>query len=129
MNAVAVPKSARQNWLEGIALCALYQGFPTFTGAVLLLKLFGSGNPIVAQPGGAVFFVAVTSLLYALTIPWLARKFPRLVKTSYEPLFFDPSLSFSEKLLRWRTQPAASMQLLTLVLMLSALALAVVAVG
>ena len=37
-------------------------------------------------------------------LPWLARKFPRFVKNSYEALFFDASLSFSGKVLRWRTQ-------------------------
>jgi hypothetical protein len=128
MNAVAAPKSARQNWLEGVALCALFQGVPIFAAAVLLLKLVSS-NPIVSQPGGPALFVVVSSLLYALAIPVLARKFPLLVKNSYEPIFFDASLSSSEKLLRWRTQPTIAQQLVTLVMMLSLLAVAVVTVG
>ena len=61
--------------------------------------------------------------------PGLAAKFPRFFKNSYEPIFFDKSLSLSEKVLRWRTQPMVSLQLLTNVVMLSLLAVAVMTVG
>ena len=128
MSAIVAPKSRTMNWLEGVTLSAILQGLPTFTGAALLLKLAGSGQ-IVGQTGGAAIFVVTTSILYGLMLPWLARKFPRFVKNSYEALFFDASLSFSEKVLRWRTQPATSLQLLTNVVMLSLLAVAVMCVG
>ena len=39
MNAIAAPKSSAQNRLEGFVLTALFQGFPTFAAAALLLKL------------------------------------------------------------------------------------------
>lgn len=128
MSAIVAPKSRMMNWLEGATLSAILQGLPTFTGAALLLKLAGSGQ-IVGQTGGAAIFVVTTSLLYGMLLPWLARKFPRFVKNSYEALFFDASLSFSEKVLRWRTEPRASLQLLTNVVMLSLLAVAVLSVG
>ena len=44
MNAVAVPKSARLNLLEGMTLTAILQGIPAFAAAVLLLKLVGSSQ-------------------------------------------------------------------------------------
>ena len=39
MNAIAAPKSSAQNRLEGFALTAILQGFPSFAAAALLLKL------------------------------------------------------------------------------------------
>ena len=120
MNAVAVPKSSLQNRLEGFALTAFLQGFPTFAGAALLLKL--AHHPIA---GGAVFFVVATSILHGLLTPWLAPKFPKFFKNSYEPLFFDAHLSFAEKLSQWRAQPIVSLQLVTNVMMLSVLAVGV----
>jgi hypothetical protein len=94
----------------------------------MLLKLAGSAH-IVNDTGGALIFVLMTSILYGVVMPWLAPKFPRFFSNSYEPLFFDASLSLSEKVLRWRTQPKASLQLLTNVVMLSLLAVAVLCVG
>ncbi|MBN8988236.1 MAG: hypothetical protein J0H42_08320 [Rhizobiales bacterium] len=128
MNAISVPKSRRFNRLEGMVLTAILQGLPTFTAAALLLKLAGSAQ-IVKPPGGAVTFVVMASLFQALLIPWLAPKFPKLFKASYTPLFFDASLSFADKILRWRTEPVASLQLLSQVVMLSLLAVAVLSVG
>lgn len=121
MNAIAALKSSAQNRLEGFALTALFQGFQTFAAAALLMKL---AHHDIA--GGAALFVAVTSIWHGLLAPWLAPKFPILLAKSYEPLFFDPSLSFAEKLTRWPAQPAASRQLAASVLMLSLLAVAVV---
>jgi len=55
-------------------------------------------------------------------VPVLVRKFPKLFRNSHEPVFYDASLSFSEKIAQWRTQPKASSQLLATVIMLSLLA-------
>jgi hypothetical protein len=128
MNAITAPKSHRLNLLEGMMLTAIFQAVPTFAGAVLLLKLVGSSQ-IVGQPGGAAIFVATATLIYALVTPYLGPKFPRFFKNSYEPLFFDPTLSFSEKVFRWRTQPTTSLQLVTIVMMLSVLGVGVASVG
>jgi hypothetical protein len=56
MNAIAAPKSSAQNRLEGFALTFLLQGFPTFAGAALLLKI---AHHEIA--GGVVLFVVLTS--------------------------------------------------------------------
>ena len=128
MSAIAAPKSRTMNWLEGVTPCAILQALPTFAGAALLLKLAGSAH-IVTQTGSAAFFVLTTSILYAILTPPLAARFPRLFGKSYELLFFDASLSFPEKVLRWRTQPMVSLQLLANMIMLSLLAVAVMSVG
>jgi hypothetical protein len=127
MNATAVPKSRARNWLEGVTLSAIFQGLPTFAGAVLLLKLVGA-HEIVGEPFGAAIFVALASLFHALVMPSLGPRFPKFFK-NYEPHFFDASLSFDEKLAQWRAQPKTSLQLVTEVTMLSLLAVAVVSVG
>jgi hypothetical protein len=127
MNAIAAPKSSAQNRLEGFALIAIFQGLPTFAAAVLLLKLFGS-HEIVGVKGGAALFVVLATLAYALFTPLLARRFPKMFKNACEPLFYDPNLSFAEKLAGWRVQPMVSRQLLAMVMMLSLLAVAVVSV-
>jgi hypothetical protein len=127
MNAAAAPKSHGMNKLEGMALTAILLGFPTFAPIPLMLKLVGD-HQIVSTPG-AIIFVMLTTLFYAMTAPALGRKYPKIVKYSYEPLFFDPALLFAEKLAQWRTQPTVSLQLLTTVLMLSVLAVAVASVG
>jgi hypothetical protein len=124
MNAIAAPKSSALNRLEGFALTFLLQGFPTFASAALLLKL---AHHEIA--GGVVLFVVMASIFHGLLTPWLAPKFPKFFKHGYEPLFFDASLSFSEKIVRWRTQPMASLQLMANVMMLSLLAVAVMTVG
>lgn len=123
MNAVSVPKSRVFNLLEGMALTAAFLALPMFAGAVPLLKLAGSSE-IVGQSGGAAIFVATGSAIYALVMPYLGPKFPRFFKNSYEPLFFDATLPFDEKIFRWRTQPKTSRQLLTMVIMLSLLLIA-----
>jgi hypothetical protein len=128
MNAVTAPKSRQQNRLEGFALTALFQGLPTFATAVLLLKLAGS-HEIVGDKGGAAIFVVLTTIFHALLTPWLAPKFPIFFKNNYEPLFFDANLPFAEKIAQWRTQPMASLQLVTTVLMLSLLAVGVASLG
>ena len=128
MNAISAPKSRQTNRLEGFVLTALFQGFPTFAAAALMLKFVGS-HEIVGQRYGAAIFVVLAALFYALLTPWLARKFPNRFRQSYEPLFFDASLSFIEKIARWRTQPVTSLQLVTNVMLLSLLAVGVASVG
>jgi hypothetical protein len=128
MDAISAPKSASQNRLEGFALTALFQGFPTFAAAALMLKFAGS-HEIVGQRYGAAIFVVLAALFYALLTPSLARKFPNRFRHGYEPLFFDASLSFIEKIARWRTQPVTSLQLVTNVMLLSLLAVGVASAG
>ena len=127
MNAVTAPKSDRMNRFEGFALIAMLQGFPIFASTVLLLKLLGS-HQIVSERFGAAIFVALATPVYAWVTPVLVRKFPKLFRNSHEPVFFDASLSFSEKIAQWRAQPKASTQLLATVIMLSLLAVAVASV-
>ena len=124
MNAIAAPKSSTQNRLEGLALTFLLQGFPTFAGAALLLKL---AHHDIA--GGGVVFVATASIFHGLLTPWLAPKFPKFFRHGYEPLFFNAGLSFIEKIEKWRAQPTTSLQLLTNVMLLSLLAVGVMSMG
>ena len=128
MDAITSPKTPRANRLEGFVLTALFQGFPTFAAAALMLKLVGS-HEIVGQRYGAAIFVVLAALFYALLTPWLARKFPKRFGYGFEPLFFDASLSFIEKIARWRTQPVTSLQLVTNVMLLSLLAVGIASVG
>jgi hypothetical protein len=121
MNAIAAPKSSAQNRLEGFALTAILQGFPSFAAAALILKL--ARHDIA---GGVVLFVVLTSVLHGLFTPWLAPKFPKFFRHGYEPLFFNAGLSFAEKIAKWRERPTTSVQLVTSELMLALLAVAVV---
>ena len=120
MNAIAAQKSSAQNRLEGFALTALLQGFPTFAAAALLLTL--ARHEIA---GGVLLFVVLTSVLHGLFTPWLAPKSPKFLGHGYEPLFFNAGLCFAEKIEKWRAQPTTSLQLVTNVLMLSLLAVGV----
>jgi hypothetical protein len=120
MNAIVALKSSAQNRLEGFALTAILQGFPTFAAAALLLKL--ARHEIA---GGVVLFVVLTSVLHGALTPWLAPKFPKFFKHGYEPLFFNAALSFAEKIEKWRERPTTSVQLVTSELMLALLAVAV----
>jgi hypothetical protein len=124
MNAAAVPKSPAANKWEGIILTAL-QALPAFTGSALLLKLFGAR--MVNQPAGAVIFVLMACATLGLVTPWLAPKFPKLFK-SYEPLFFDATLSLEQKVQGWLAKPATAKQLLQAVFMVALLAIAVMTV-
>jgi len=128
MSAITTRKSRTMNWLEGVTLLAGLQALPTFSGMALVLKLDGRVD-IINRPGSAAILVLAASILSALVTVWLAPKFPRILRSSYEPIYFDASLSFSEKILRWRTDPTGSRQLLTNVLTLSLLALIVLSVG
>jgi hypothetical protein len=126
MSAIDASKSPALNWLEGVTLTAIFQAVPTFA-AVLLLRL-ADRSEIVGQTGGAVIFVTLATVIYVLATWFLGVKFPKLFKNSYEPLFFDATLSFDEKISRWRAQPTTSLQLMTIVIMLSLLAVAAASV-
>ena len=121
MSAMTAPKSNALNKLEGLTLSAGLKGLPTFTTLALLLKLTGIGH-LVNHAG---VFVVTASVAYAL---FTGPNFPKLFKKMSEPLFFDASLSFSEKILRWRTQPAGSLQLLINTVTLSVLGLELLSV-
>jgi hypothetical protein len=127
MNTIVAVKSPRQNCLEGYALTAMFQGFPMFAGIALCLKPVGAPE-IVGARWGAAIFVALASLIHALLVPWLAPKFPKLIRHGYEPLFFDPNLSFAEKIAQWRMKPAVSIELVTNMLMLALLAVGVASI-
>lgn len=127
MNAVTTPKPSALNLIEGMTLTAVFQAFPTFTAAALLVKLAGSPER-ASPPGGVALFIGLAMLFHTLVVTFLGPLFPRFFKNAYEPLFHDATLSFGEKIARWRVQPVASLQLLTTVMMLSLLAVAVVSV-
>jgi hypothetical protein len=110
------------NLVEGITLCAILSGLPVFAGATLLLKLFDSD--LANHP---ILFVTLTSILFAVAVAFLGPRFPAVSKASYEPLFFDGSLSFGEKFARWLAQPKTSQTLLTTTLILSVLSVLVLA--
>ena len=123
----AARKSRLRNALEGFALTAILQSFPTFAAAALLLKLFGN-HDLVGDPGVAIF-VVLASLVHATVAVTLGPSFPAVFKTLYEPKFFDCTLSLSDKITEWRTHPVASLQLVTIVLLLSVMAVVAASVG
>ena len=115
-------------FLVGTLLIAVVFGLPTFVGAALLLKLFHS-SAVVADSQGIVGFVVSTSLLTGLMAGWFGPRYPKLFVGSYEPAFFDGSLSLSEKMSRWLAQPLCQRRVLTSMLMVSMLSLMVMAQG
>ncbi|MET4608428.1 hypothetical protein ABIB90_007934 [Bradyrhizobium sp. JR4.1] len=128
MAAIAtVRKSSLHNALEGLALTATLQSFPTFAAAAFLLKLVGN-HDLVGDPGVAIF-VAIASLAHALLAVTFGPSFPVFFKTVYEPKFFEAHLSLTDKITAWRTQPVASLQLVTIVLLLSVMAVVTASVG
>ncbi|MBR0905496.1 hypothetical protein [Bradyrhizobium liaoningense] len=120
-------KSRLQNALEGLTLTATLQSFPTFAAAAFLLKLIGN-HDLVGDPGVAIF-VAIVSFAHALIAVTFGPSFPHLFKTVYEPKFFEAHLSLAEKITAWRTRPVASLQLVTIVLLLSVMAVVTASVG
>ncbi|MFK4510427.1 hypothetical protein LPJ38_10820 [Bradyrhizobium daqingense] len=128
MAAIATARKFRlHNALEGLVLTATLQSFPTFALAAFLLKLCGD-HDLSGDPGVAIF-VAIASFTHALLAVTLGPSFPTLFKTVYEPKFFEAHLSLSEKITAWRTQPVASLQLVTIVLLLSVMAVVAASVG
>jgi len=128
MTAITAPKSPVTNWLEGVTLSAMLQGLPTFAGAALLLRL--ARQNMVAPGGGAITFVIIATVFYALLMPLLSGpRCRRIFRYGYEPLFFDPLLPVADKIARWRRQPHISVQLLTTTVMMSLLAVAALSMG
>ena len=123
----ATRKSRLHNALEGIVLTAILQSFPTFAAAAFLLKLCGD-HDLSGDPGVAIF-VAIASLMHAMLAVTLGPSFPAAFKTVYEPKFFEAHLSLSDKITAWRTQPVASLQLMSIVLLLSVMAVVTASVG
>jgi hypothetical protein len=123
----AARKSRLRNALEGFALTATLQSFPTFAAAALLLKLCGN-HDLVGDPGVAIF-VVLASLVHAVIAVTLGPVIPALSRLLYEPSFFDSDLSLADKITEWRTHPAASMQLVAIVMMLSVMAVVTASVG
>lgn len=124
---VVARKSRLHNALEGLALTTTLQSFPTFAAAAFLLKLAGN-HDLVGDPGVAIF-VAIASLAHAMLAVTVGPSFPALFKTIYEPKFFEAHLSLADKITAWRTQPVASLQLMTIVLLLSVMAVVTASVG
>ena len=111
-----------------MALTAVFQAFPTFTAAALLVKLSGASS-MTSHAESVVTFILLAVLFQSITVTSLGSRFPRFFKHAYEPLFYDATLSLGEKIARWRVQPVASRQLLTTVMMLSVLGAAVMMWG
>jgi hypothetical protein len=116
MPIITAPKSGPLNWLEGFALTTILQGFPIFAAASLMVKLLGD-----YRGSSPVLTIALASIFYSIFAVSVGSAFPR-VKSGYEAEFFDANLSLSEKIARWRTKPATSVQLMASVLLLSLLA-------
>ena len=88
----------------------------------------GRHHDLVGDPGVAIF-VAIASLAHALLAVSFGPSFPTFFKTVYEPKFFEAHLSLTDKITAWRTQPVASLQLMTIVLLLSVMAVVTATVG
>ena len=127
MTALASPKFAALNRLEGFLLYALCQGLPIYAGAALTVKLMGVSE-IVGERYGAAIFVAIASTFHGLAVPWLGPKFPRFFRHTTEPAFLNAHLGFAEKVFCWMAQPKTALQLLTNVLLLSVLAVGVTSI-
>src|SRR3569833_3387999 len=113
MNTIVVaPMSRLLNWFEGIALASILQGFPIYASAALILRL---AHHHMVRPGHGVLLTVVSAtLIFAVLASLLGgprcRKF---FKNGYEPLFFDRTLSFADKIAHWRVQPRVAVQLVS----------------
>jgi hypothetical protein len=128
MDTITAPKLYGLNQLEGLALTIILLAFPIFASAALMVKLVTISH-IVAPSGNAAHIVPMASVFYALIMRCLGPRFPKQFKNAYEPLFFDATLPFAEKIQRWRMQPTTSLQLMTWMLLLSLLAVGVASLG
>ena len=100
MNAVArKPRALSQ--FEGMVLSAVFQAFPTFTAAALLVKLSGVSS-MTSHGESVVTFIILAVLFQSIAVTCLGPHFPRFFKQAYEPLFYDATLSLGEKIARWR---------------------------
>ena len=93
----------------------------------LYLKLMGD-HAIVGDRRGAAFFAAIARLIHALVGPWLGQKFPRVIRYGTDPVFFDPHLSFSDKIAQWRMKPMVSIEIVSNLMLLSLLAVGVASI-
>ena len=109
MNAIAAPKSSALNRLEGFCADIPPAGLPDLRQRSLALET----RPSTRSPAASCCCVVMASIFHGLLTPWLAPKFPKFFKHGYEPLFFNASLSFVEKIEKWRAQPTTSLQLVT----------------
>ncbi|WP_064742416.1 hypothetical protein [Bradyrhizobium sp. ORS 375] len=121
----SAPKAPSLNLLEGMVLTALFQAIPTYAGAALILKIAHS----TALRPGIIGFVATATLIHVLMTSAAGPRYPRLLKQAYAADFYDATLSFTDKVLRWRTQPDGSLQLLSSTVMLALLSIAALAVN
>jgi hypothetical protein len=80
-----------------------------------MVKLLGD-----SQGGSHALTIAMASVFYSIFVIAVGLAFPR-VRSGYEVEFFDASLSFPEKIARWRAKPTNSLQLMASVLLLSLL--------
>lgn len=128
MTTLAAPNLAGRNRLECVALYAVLQGLPVYSCVALLMKLTDASR-FAREPFGAALFVATVALLHSLVTPWLGPKFPHVFRHNFEPLFADPTLSFSDKVSRWLAQPKSALQLLSNALLLSVLAIGAAGMG
>ncbi|MGJ4911993.1 hypothetical protein [Bradyrhizobium sp. SZCCHNR1015] len=121
----SAPKAALLNWLEGMALTALFQAIPTYAGAALILKL---AHCTALRPG-IIGFVASATIIHVLMTSAAGPRFQRMLRQAYAAEFYDATLGLADKVLRWRTQPEGSLQLLSSTVMLALLSVAVLAMG
>ncbi|MGJ4952274.1 hypothetical protein [Bradyrhizobium sp. HKCCYLS20291] len=122
---ISTPKPASLNLLEGMALTALFQAIPTYAGAALILKLAHS----TALRPGILGFVISATIVHVLMVAAAGPRFQRLLKQAYAAVFYDATLGFADKVLRWCTQPETSLQLLSTTVMLALLSVAALAIG
>lgn len=119
------PKAALLNLLEGMVLTALFQAIPTYAGAAMILKVAHSS----ALRPGIIGFVATATMIHVLMVSAAGPRYPRVLKQAYAAEFYDATLGLADKVLRWRTQPEGSLQLLGSTAMLALLSIAALAMG
>jgi len=121
----SAPKAALLNLLEGMVLTALFQAIPTYAGAALILKVAHS----TALRPGSIGVVTTATIIHVLMTSAAGPRYRRVLKQAYAPVFYDATLGLADKLLRWRTQPDGSLQLLSSTVMLALLSVAALAMG
>ncbi|CCD83939.1 conserved membrane protein of unknown function; putative membrane protein; putative exported protein [Bradyrhizobium sp. ORS 285] len=108
-----------------MALTALFQAIPTYAGAALILKLARSHTLHTSIIG----FVAIATIIHVLMTSAAGPRYPHVLKQAYAAEFYDATLGLADKVLRWRMQPEASLQLLSSTVMLAILSIAALAMG
>ncbi|MGY3448041.1 hypothetical protein [Bradyrhizobium sp. USDA 4353] len=124
-SSASAPKAPLLNLLEGMVLTALFQAIPTYAGAALILKLARSN----ALHTNIIGFVAIATIIHVLMTSAAGPRYPHVLKQAYAAEFYDATLGVADKVLRWRMQPEASLQLLTSTVMLAILSIAALAMG